>query len=139
MNAIVDLSKFQGLEQDMSSLMERVDEALSHFSGASALLVVMQNSIEALIVKNDEKSSMIDAVLCLLGDALSGLQSIAAPDLSAPCLMIKRIEVYLNCLKSAYMNEADCPSDRLQTASLLALRYLLDQASTHLEAVYQRI
>jgi len=138
MNAIVDLSKFQGLEQDMSSLMERVDEALLHFSGASALLLVLQNSIDALIVKNDEKASMVDAVLCLISDAVCCVESVKTLDLSATRSMIKQIEVYLNCLKCAFMSEADCPSDRLQTESLHALRYLLDKASLHLEGAHNK-
>lgn len=137
MNAIVDLSKFQGLKQDMSDLMAHVDEASLYFSGASALLLVLQNSINALIVKNDEKATMIDAVLCLLSDAVDCVQSVKTLDLSAICSMIKRVEVYLNCLKCSFMSEADCLNDRLQAESLHALRHLLGKASLHLEAVYQ--
>ncbi len=136
MNAIVDPTKFQGLEPlNMNALIDFFDDASLHFEGASALTVVLQNSIASTILNNSEKASLISGILHLLDDGYQSLKKAQVDGVSSIAALIEQVTIGLTCLKCAFLSEMDCPNDRLQVASVHALGYLLDQATHHLDSL----
>ena len=136
MNAIVDPTKFQGLEQvQMKTFIDFFDDASLYFEGAAALTVVLHNSIASTILDNSQKASLIGGILHLLDDGYNNLKQIQLDGVPSIASLIEQVKIGLTCLKCAFLSEMDCPNDRLQEASVHALGYLLDQATHRLESL----
>gem|GEM_PF-3625500 len=112
-----------------------LDTALLHCYGASALLIVLQNSIDSMIINNAEKISIVDAVVSLLDDARSSLKSVTTIDLKSVFARLDQVTVALSCLRCSFNMKCDCPNDRIQVDCLHALGYLLERAQTCLSDV----
>jgi c-di-GMP-related signal transduction protein len=108
--------------------MELFDEAALHFSGASALIIVLQNSIEAVILEHHEKASLIGGIIVLLKDGYQCLKTAECSDWTPIIGLVEQVTVGLTCLQCAFLNETSCPNNRLQIESVHALGYLLQQA-----------